>query len=219
MATAPGPQSGCNVDELFRRGEQIVQEAQFIISSLPNVDEPSVRRSLYQLLALDNSLATLHSDPFTTQDEMDGLRNLVQQLALTLHGFLDTPPERQTAHVEDPSGPGQPRHVLDLTRALELHNLGGSWNKVAQAMGTTRQTLYNHLKAAGLNTARPAFTQILDDDLDEVVARISLDHPLAGASMIHGLLQSRNIIVPVLRVQESLRRVDAIGVLLWYVAL
>jgi hypothetical protein len=100
-----------------------------------------------------------------------------------------------------------------LDRTIELHDLGNTWDSVAEAMGVCRRTLYYHLERAGLSSGRPVFTNIDDDMLDEKVAEISLRHPFAAGVIVQGHLEAVNIHVPVARVQESLRRVDTIGVI------
>ncbi|KAJ7302742.1 hypothetical protein DFH08DRAFT_904824, partial [Mycena albidolilacea] len=80
-------------------------------------------------------------------------------------------------------------------------------------MGVIRQTLYNHMDNAGRSTARREWTEISDLALDERVAEISLLHPFSGSAIISGHLEARSIHVPRKRVQDSLRRVDEIGVL------
>ncbi|KAJ7580459.1 hypothetical protein C8J56DRAFT_1058097 [Mycena floridula] len=73
--------------------------------------------------------------------------------------------------------------------------------------------IYTHLKKAGVSTERPAYTDIADDDLNELVAELSLRHPLAGGNIMKGHLKARNVDLPIRRVQESLRRVDVVGTL------
>lgn len=105
--------------------------------------------------------------------------------------------------------------VIDIDRAVLLHNLGLSWDSIAKAMNVTRQTLYNHLDKAGLASARPEHTAITDEELDAKITEIAHDHPFIGSSIAMGHLQSRwNIHVPIKHVQDSFRRVDACGVLL-----
>ncbi|KAK0241038.1 hypothetical protein EDD85DRAFT_726852, partial [Armillaria nabsnona] len=82
---------------------------------------------------------------------------------------------------------------------------------VAKAMGTTRGTMYNHLQRAGIPSERPEFTAISDAELDDVIAEISLAHPFIGSVIILGHLEAKGIHLPHERVQESLRRVDAIA--------
>jgi hypothetical protein len=109
--------------------------------------------------------------------------------------------------------------MLDLRRAQELHALGNTWKDIASAMGVVRQTLYNHMAASGFSTARKEFTDISDDYLDELVAEISLEHPFIGSAIVQGHLEARKVHVPRLRVQECLKRVDAMGVLVRFVSI
>lgn len=163
--------------------------------------------SIYHILSdLDN--------PHISQTEIEGLSKLIIDTAFPLHGFLQQPPPPRNAGttVIQTGKPGRPRYNLNLERTIELHNLGCSWNSIALAIGVTRQTLYNHLQQAGLTTERPVYTVISDDDLDELVAGISLNHPFAGSSIIRGHLEVQGVKVPALRVQDSLKRVDPIGV-------
>ncbi|KAJ7247535.1 hypothetical protein C8J57DRAFT_945841, partial [Mycena rebaudengoi] len=59
---------------------------------------------------------------------------------------------------------------------------------------------------------------LIDDDaLDENFADISLRHPFAGSSIISGHLEAIGIHIPMRRIQESLYRVDAVGVIVRHV--
>ena len=49
--------------------------------------------------------------------------------------------------------------------------------------------------------------------LDEIVAEIGRQHPFIGSTIMQGHLEARGIHISRTRVQQSLRRVDAIGVL------
>jgi hypothetical protein len=94
--------------------------------------------------------------------------------------------------------------------------MGLSWAQIAKAMGVSRRTLYYHFDAAGISTARRPFTEISDDDLNTLVLDISQRHPLSGSVIVQGHLESIGVHVSAVRVEESLRRVDAIGVDLRY---
>jgi hypothetical protein len=108
---------------------------------------------------------------------------------------------------------GHPGYILDLDRAQELHHLGNTWENIADLMGVSRQTLYNQMAAHGCSTARQIWMDITDNDLDERVAEISLSHLFIGLAIVQGHLVAQGIHVPRLRLQESLKRVDSIGVL------
>lgn len=182
-----------------------MQEARFIITSFPNVETQSVRRAIRQLHAINTILSNVE-DKYLTSTEIDNLQDLVNSLIQPLEEFLaaDPLPRNVGTSTEPRTGkPGRPRYD-NLHRAVELHNLGNSWESVADAMGIARRTMYYHLREAGISSARKAFTEIEDDKLDEKVSEISLRHPLAGASIVQGHLEGGSIHVSIERVRESL---------------
>ena len=202
------------VHRFFQYADRIVQDARFVLQSLPNAEIFAVERALRQLHAVNVVLHTL-DDPWVSQAEIEGFVDIVLAIAVPLEQFLDHPPGSPVAaKTRLPGNPGRPPYDLDLGRALQLHNMGNSWEQVAHAMGVKRRTMYYHLQRAGLPSTRPSFTEIDDEDLDEQVSAISLKHPLAGSNIVRGHLEAIGIHVPIARVQESLKRVDAIGVLL-----
>ena len=69
------------------------------------------------------------------------------------------------------------------------------------------------MKAEGQPTTRP-YTEISDEDLDNMMRKIVLQHPYAGAVIMLGHLASQGIKVPLLRVQTCLKCVDPVGVML-----
>lgn len=204
----------------FLHADHMVRDAQFIVDSLPNVEIFSVERALRQLHAIHLVLLNL-DDEWLTDEEILGLTQTVLNVSQPLQLFYDAPPPPRnvgtsTIPSESPSG-GRPKYDIDLAEAFRLHGLGNSWESVSDAMGVSRRTMYYHLKKAGLSTARKPFTEMDDDELDEQVSAISLLHPFAGSAIVTGHLEGKGIHLPVQRVQESLRRVDALGVLVRWV--
>lgn len=185
------------------------------MGSLPNAEQFSVERSLRLLYSIYHVLSNLN-DSWLTADRKDSLERLVFETALPLYKFLQDPPPSRNVNATYiyTKKPGRPRYRLDLQRAIDLHNLGCTWESIAEAIGVTRQTLYNHMNAAGLSTERPQFSQLTDDELDELIAHINLEHPFAGSKIVKGHLEANGIHLPIARIQESLRRVDPIGVFL-----
>lgn len=206
------------VHNFLTHAERVIQDARFIVQSLPNAEHFSVERALRQLHAVHVVLQHIEDD-WLMKEEIDGFIDLVFSVALPLEAFRDSPPPaHNTGTTTINSGrPGRPAYSLDLDRAVELHDMGNTWEGVAEAMGVRRRTLYYHLERAGMSSARLPFTEITDDALDEKVSEISLKHPLAGSSIVRGHLEAIGVHVPASRVEESLRRVDAVGVLLRYV--
>lgn len=220
MSYDPQHPQDAGVHRFLVNSYQITREARFVIMSIPNAERTAVERAIRQLEAIRRILINLDDD-FLTQDDVDEMITEVNDLLSPLEDFINTPPPHPASYL--PRGytgrPGRPAYILDIPRALCLHNLGASWARVARAMGVARQTIYSRLHELGFPTARPEFTEITDDDLDDVIAEISLQHPFDGSGIMRGHLQSRGINLPILRVQESLKRVDPLGVLSRYVPL
>jgi hypothetical protein len=210
MASSTDP-----VENFFVSAETICTDAQFVIDSLPNADRFAAERSLRQLSAIQIVLGGM-DDPHTSPERIVLLLNYVAGLYAVLDEYLASPPLTTSAHRENAprtGRKGRPRLVLNLDRALELHSMGNSWEAVSKTLGVARKTMYNHLAHHGLSAARPPHTVISDEDLDEAVSEISLQHPFAGSTIVRGHLASRGIIVSAERIQDSLRRVDLLGVL------
>lgn len=208
MAAPPG------VHTFLNDAHRISREALFITMSLPNADRPAVERTARQLDAVRRVLLNLN-DPYTTEDERIHLLNTTNAILEPLEDFLNTPPPPPSTFLPRiyTGLPGRPRYDLNIPRALCLHALGASWSRVATAMGVARRTIYYHLERLGISSTEPQYTDITDDELDEKVAQISLSHPFDGAGIIRGHLKAQNINLPMNRVQESLKRVDPLGVL------
>ncbi|XP_039870712.1 uncharacterized protein LOC120723360 [Simochromis diagramma] len=56
------------------------------------------------------------------------------------------------------------------------------------------------------------YSSVTDEELDRIVSEVHRSHPNTGYKLMHGFLNARGVRVPVSRLRESLRRVDAEGV-------
>ena len=203
------------ITQFYIESHRVACEAHFLINSLPNAELAAAERLVLQLEAIREILSGL-DDNLAQPDEVESLIQLCNTLLHPLELFLASPPPPVHSRVprHTTGHRGRPSYVLDVERALELHRLGNSWKDVASAMGVDRRTLYNHLRAAGLSGRRPDYTEIRDEELDALVKEICQAHPFSGSAIISGHLKSRGFVIPVERIQESLRRVDPLGVLL-----
>lgn len=202
------------VHTFLMEAHNICVEAQFVVDSLPNAELPAVERSTHQLGAVRQIVSVLEDDSVTEAVRQE-LLDFIQELLTPLEDFITNPPPPANVFVErEASGrPGRPKYKLRLTRVQQLHDLGNTYEEIAKAMGVHRKTLTRHMESEGIPTARRAFTEIDDGSLDEIVAEISLARPFVGSVIVSGHLESRGIHLPRLRVQDSLRRVDEMGVL------
>jgi hypothetical protein len=151
-------------------------------------------------------------------DAMSGLIAYVTSLITKCSDFINMfeNPEPEARCTGSRTGKvGQPCHTFDLDKAVRLHQLGNSWGNVAKAFGVGCTTLWEHLKAAGIELGHPKQTEILDKELDNMVSLLSESHPFAGQQVMQGHLLAAGVNVTVQRVQALLWRVDAIAVVLW----
>lgn len=208
IALMSGPQ---DVYSFLLYAHQEVEHAKFIGNSIPNVDNFAVERSVRILHAIHSVLCTITG---LLEVEITQLQDITVEAAAPLVQHQESPePARNVGTEYKHTGrPGRPRYSLDIEHAIALHILGCSWDSIADALGVTRKTLYNHLDRAGVSNVRRAYTEISDDNLDGLVAAICIHHPLAGASIVKGHLDSEEVYVPILRIRESLQRVDTVGV-------
>jgi predicted DNA-binding protein (UPF0251 family) len=205
-------------DAFFTEASDIINEAGFVVDSFPNVDRFAVERSHRKLEAVflilsDMASSSAKHDPAAMAALIDHVASLIARCSEYIESLEH--PEPESRYSAPRTGKrGRPRHNLDLEEAMRLHNLGNSWSEVAKAFGVGRTTLWEHLTAAGVQFSRPDWTVISDEDLDRVVSSVSELHPFAGQKVMQGHLSAAGIKVSRDRIQDSLRRVDAIGVIL-----
>ncbi|KAG9041672.1 hypothetical protein FS837_011900 [Tulasnella sp. UAMH 9824] len=203
------------INEFLRHCQKVTTDARLLKDSLPNVDIPAAKRSVTLLQAITTALDSL-DDPWLEPEDIRSAQQEVLENLLPLEQFLSSGPVGQSTARRRflySGNAGRPPLDIDLEAALELHRVGNSWDSVARALGTVQSVLMDHLKKAGHLSERPAFTDITDDELDEVVAEIIMEHPFIGGAIVHGHLESREIRVPRRQVTECLQRIDSVGVL------
>src|SRR5258708_33359408 len=84
-------------------------------------------------------------------------------------------------------------------------------------MVVTTCTNYKQLHADGRTTTCHSFTQMSNEDLDDLVSEMNLNFPFFGIQIIQGHLEARGIHLPYNRIWESLHRVDKAGLLMRYI--
>ena len=83
---------------------------------------------------------------------------------------------------------------VDINDILELRALQYKWTKIATLLGLSRATLYRRLKEAGVSSDE--YTQVSDEQLDEVICSIKQDHPNDSEVLLQGHLLRQGIKVP-----------------------
>ena len=70
----------------------------------------------------------------------------------------------------------------------------------------SRSTLYHHLEAAGVSTND--YTDLTDENLDQVITTIKVEHPNDGEVLMRGHLLRMGIRVTRQQLRNSIHRVD-----------
>ena len=83
----------------------------------------------------------------------------------------------------------------------------------ANLFGSSKRTVERRMKDFGLSAAT-TYTQLLDQQLDELIRDIQRDFPNAGCERVTGLLRARDVYMQQARIRQSMRRVDPEGILL-----
>jgi hypothetical protein len=212
---AAAPQETLEAEAFLLEAKLLLHQAEGIAQKFPDVEASALEQAIRQLYATRKVL-TATDDPFLEPEEIDvlvgDLSMLINQLRACEEGVgsaVLVPPPAATCTGKQ----GRRALLVDLDECDRLHGLGNSWGAIAEAHGITRQTLHSQFKKANRNTARKAYTNINDGDLDELVSSIALDHPFIGQRIMKGHLESMGVHVPVKQIQESLKRVDEVGVL------
>ena len=103
--------------------------------------------------------------------------------------------------------PGRPPFYIPA-ETLEDLGIGFSWQKIAQAFGVSRWTVYRRVQSYGLQNLQQ-FSLLTDAEIDEIVAEYLSRHGFTtGRTYLAGYLRSLGLRVQRRRVRENLIRVD-----------
>ncbi|KAK6315465.1 hypothetical protein J4Q44_G00149940 [Coregonus suidteri] len=77
--------------------------------------------------------------------------------------------------------------------------------------GVSKRTIRRRMQQYSLRKT-DLYSAVNDEELDRIVSEIHRSHPNTGYKLMRGHLNARGVHVPISRLQESLRRVNAEGV-------
>lgn len=115
--------------------------------------------------------------------------------------------------VELSKKPGRPRIYIgqDHLEFLTLH--GFKVKAIAEMLLVSERTVKRRLKDFGLST-QTIYTGISDNDLDLLVLTKLNKFPNTGYKSMKGLLKVDGVVVTEIRLRDSIRRVDPLGVMI-----
>ena len=105
---------------------------------------------------------------------------------------------------------GRPRIDVSIEEVEFLRSLHLQWNKIAEILGISRYTLYRRLMDEGI-LQELQFTDISDDDLDELIKQVKEEHPHDGEVLMAGHLLAKGVRIPRSRLRASIHRVDPVN--------
>lgn len=106
---------------------------------------------------------------------------------------------------------GRPRYDISERMIWAMRSIGFRWVSIAKMLMVSERTLRRRRIELGWTVGDSEFSDISDQDLDEVVRDIVSLTPNAGETMTFGALRGRGLRVQRHRVRESINRVDPVG--------
>ncbi|KAJ8388901.1 hypothetical protein AAFF_G00126570 [Aldrovandia affinis] len=154
-------------------------------------------------MALLNSLADHMTFP---QEVLEGLSYLI---SLT---WEEMDRRRTTVVVEEVvGGMGRPKLSVSKDHLQELIEMDLSVPCISKMLGVSVHTINRRIQVWGFNV-RNTYSQLNDDELDNLVCTIKATSPNLGYRMVRGHLRALGHRVQWARVWESMHRVDAKGI-------
>lgn len=101
---------------------------------------------------------------------------------------------------------GRPQLMINIEQVELLRSSDFTWQEVATAVGVSRTTLWRWLHKHGVPLE--GYSDISDDQLDELIREVQLNNPNIGVSMLQGHLKSLGKRVQRQRIRESVLRVN-----------
>ena len=109
---------------------------------------------------------------------------------------------------------GRPKNLINESAIRLLRQHGYSWSKIGQTFGLSLPTIMRRKYENNIPDTIPQYSNLTNDELDEIVKSIKRESPFFGLCMIMGSLRSKGFRITRQRVAESIRRVDSIGVVI-----
>ncbi|GES72835.1 uncharacterized protein LOC114517950 [Rhizophagus clarus] len=104
--------------------------------------------------------------------------------------------------------------IIILESALRLlRQEGFTWSQIAEIFSISAKTIYRRRKEFNIPDDLPDYTNITNEQLDNIVKGLRAEHPFFGQVLLMGSLRSLGIRIPRQRLRDSLQRIDTFGIL------
>ena len=109
---------------------------------------------------------------------------------------------------------GRPSLVVNVEQVELFRSVGYTWFEVSNLLSVSRTTLWRRFRDLNIPTSR--YSDISDQELDNIVQSIRESHPNAGLIMLQGFICGLGITVQRHRIRSSVQRLTpAIGLTRW----
>ena len=161
----------------------------FIEEKEKNLENATVEDAMYIVDTLNAAIgAVVHMlHDFANEPErvspLVHLRNNMQVIISRWERNCRLIPDRlQRCPTFETGNRGRPAYILEQEQVEMLLDLGFSCKGISSMFGVSRYTLYRRMDSWGL-TGPNRFTDLSDDDLDELVRSIYSNHPHSGENL------------------------------------
>lgn len=128
--------------------------------------------------------------------------------------FLNQDTNMARSFVQKQFTGGRPRKIINESAIKLLRQQGYSWSKIGKTFGCSSSTIMRRKYENNIPDTIPPYSDLTNDELDEIIKSIKRENNFFGLYMIMGSLRSKGYRIPRQRVKESIRRVDAIGLVI-----
>lgn len=103
---------------------------------------------------------------------------------------------------------GRPKFSLTKEQLVNLRETGLTWAKIAVCLNVSERTLYRRVQEFEIDSK---FSDLSDNDLDELLKSIIALTPRAGESYVRGSLKGSGVRIQRWRIRERLNSIDPVG--------
>ncbi|XP_064638875.1 uncharacterized protein LOC135494625 [Lineus longissimus] len=106
---------------------------------------------------------------------------------------------------------GRPSIQINPVTVQSLRDAGFNWRSIASMIGVSERTLRNRRQSYEFLDCDLEYSEITNNELDEIVTAIMKVTTVCGETLMMGALRSRGYKIQRQRVRDSLARVDPVG--------
>lgn len=151
------------------------------------------KRRVNEMVSLLNDYCTVLNLPHHISDEMEIISvDLLEQYKIVSHKCSSRPPGAYVCPKGSTGEPGRPSFILDQSQVEGLRAIGMSWEDIAKLLGISSRTL-RRKRQTFVDFIDFEYSEIINEDLDNMLRQILEQSPNSGERMIIGALRSQTI--------------------------